>query len=39
MFYWFEFEDGYRVCVMGFDPTEMQHEVMRHGRLVSKTPA
>lgn len=39
MFYWFTFTDGYRVCCRGFDRVEMQHETMRHGRLISKTPA
>lgn len=39
MFYWFEFEDGYRTCTRGFDRVEMKREVMKHGRLISKTPA
>lgn len=39
MFYWFTFEDGYKVCAKGFDKVEMGWEVYKHGKLVSKVPA
>jgi len=38
MFYWFIFADGYRVCTRGFSRHEMQVEVRKHGKLISKTP-
>lgn len=38
-FYHHEFADGYVCVTPGFDRVEMQHETMRHGRLISKTPA
>ena len=39
MFYWFIFEDGYEVCVRGFDRIELQHEEQRHGKLIRKVAA
>ena len=38
-FYWFTFEDGYSTCTRGFDRIEMQHMVLKHGKLVNKTQA
>lgn len=38
-FYWFTFEDGYRVCVRGFSALEMRRETAQHGKLISKTVA
>ena len=39
MFYWFTFEDGYATCVKGMSKNEMVHEVLKHGKLISKEPA
>ena len=39
MFYWFTFEDGYAVCTRGFNRVELKHEVLKHGKLVSKVRA
>ena len=33
-FYWYVFEDGYRVCVRGFSRTELEHEEQKHGKVV-----
>lgn len=38
-FYWFIFEDGYKVCAMGFDEIEMSHLTLAHGELVEKREA
>ena len=38
-YYWFTFEDGYSTCTRGFDRIEMQHMVLKHGRLISKVLA
>lgn len=38
-FYWFTFADGYKTCCRGFDRVELKHEVLKHGKLVSKVPA
>ena len=35
-YYWFTFEDGYRVCVRGFSKQELAVEESKHGKLVSK---
>ncbi len=34
MFYWFYFEDGYKVCTKGFDRIEKKHEIMKHGKII-----
>ena len=39
MFYWFIFEDGYRVCARGFDELEMYHLALKHGALIEKVKA
>lgn len=39
IFCWYKFEDGYRVCVAGFSRNELAWEKLRHGKLVSVTPA
>ncbi len=39
IFYWFIFEDGYRVCARGFDELEMYHLVLKHGALIEKVRA
>jgi hypothetical protein len=38
-FYWFTFEDGYSTCTRGFDRIEMQHMILKHGKLVNKERA
>lgn len=38
-FYWFIFADGYRTCCRGLDRVELKHEVLKHGKLMSKVPA
>ena len=35
--YVFKFEDGFETICMGYSKSEMLHETMKHGRLVSKT--
>lgn len=35
-FYWFIFEDGYRVCTRGFSKQELAVEERLHGKLVAK---
>lgn len=35
-YYWFTFEDGYRVCVRGFSNQELKIEEMKHGKLVER---
>jgi hypothetical protein len=35
-YYWFTFEDGYRVCARGFSRQEIAVEESKHGKLVSK---
>lgn len=37
--YWYVFEDGTKMWAMGMDKVEIQAEVIKHGKLVSKTPA
>lgn len=37
--YWYVFADGTKMWAMGMDKVEMQSEVRKHGKLVSKTPA
>lgn len=36
MFFWFTFEDGYKVCAKGLSKNELAHEELRHGKLVKK---
>jgi hypothetical protein len=38
-FYWWIFEDGYRVCAMGFDEIEMSRLTLTHGALIEKVRA
>lgn len=38
-FYWFTFEDGYRVAVRGFSKQELRVEEYKHGKLISKVLA
>ena len=38
-FWRYEFEDGYYCYASTFTRLEMQVEVRKHGKLVSKTPA
>jgi hypothetical protein len=38
-YFWFTFEDGYRVCVLGFSDRELAFEVIKHGRVVKKESA
>lgn len=35
-FYWYEFSDGYRCCVMGMSKQELRVEEIKHGKLVRK---
>ena len=35
-YYWFTFEDGYRVGASGFSKQELAVEERKHGRLVNK---
>ena len=37
--YWYEFEDGYMVCVKGFSRSELRYEIQKHGKLISQTKA
>ena len=39
MFYWYTFADGYKVCARGFDRIELKHEILKHGKLMSKVRA
>ena len=39
MFYWLEFEDGYRCCVKGFSKQELKTEEHKHGKVVKKEKA
>lgn len=39
MFYWFEFEDGYRLCVKGLSKQELRIEEQKHGKVVKKEKA
>ena len=39
MFYRYTFEDGYTCYVMGMSKNELKVEVMKHGKLISKTKA
>lgn len=36
MFYWFIFEDGYRVACKGMSGTELKIETRKHGKLLRK---
>lgn len=36
MFYWFYFEDGYRVCTRGMSANELKQTERAHGQLVYK---
>ena len=38
-YYWFEFEDGYRCCVMGLSKQELRVEENKHGKLLRKVEA
>ena len=38
-YYWYTFQDGYRVCVRGFSPQEFQAEIDKHGMMVKKEMA
>lgn len=35
-YYWFTFEDGYRVLAMGLSKQELSVEERKHGKLISK---
>lgn len=35
-YYWFLFEDGYRVCARGFSSQELKVEEQKHGKLVER---
>lgn len=39
MFYWFEFEDGYRLCVKGLSKQELRVEEQKHGKVIKKEKA
>lgn len=39
MFYWFEFEDGYRLCVKGLSKQELRIEENKHGKVIKKEKA
>ena len=39
VWYMYTFEDGYRTIVRGMSVNELKHEVLKHGKLVSKTIA
>ena len=39
MFYYFTFADGYTCCCKGLSRNELNHEILKHGKLVSKTRA
>ena len=34
VFYWFQFEDGYQVCIRGFSRREIEREESKHGKLI-----
>lgn len=36
MFYWFYFEDGYRVCTRGMSANELRYTEQAHGKLMYK---
>jgi hypothetical protein len=38
-FFWFHFMDGYKVCVRGFSRIELEHEELRHGKLIRMVAA
>ena len=38
-YYWFEFADGYRCCVMGLSKQELRVEEKKHGKLLRKVEA
>lgn len=33
-FYWYYFEDGYKVCVSGFSKNELKIEIAKHGKII-----
>ena len=33
-YYWYTFEDGYKVCVRGFSENELKIEIAKHGKVV-----
>lgn len=35
--YWYTFQDGYRMCVRGLSAQERKAEERKHGKVVSKT--
>ena len=37
--YVYTFEDGYAVTCMGMSKLELSHEIIKHGKLISKTIA
>ena len=39
MFYWFEFEYGYRLCVKGLSKQELRIEEQKHGKFIKKEKA
>lgn len=39
MFYWYNFADGYSVCVRKLNAHEKKVEVAKHGKLLSIIPA
>lgn len=38
MFFWYIFEDGYRVAVRGMSKNELAWEIIKHGKLVDIKP-
>lgn len=38
-YYWFEFADGYRCCVVGLSKQELRVEENKHGKLLRKVEA
>ena len=38
-YYWFEFTDGYRCCVLGLSKQELMVEESKHGKLLRKVEA
>ena len=39
MFFWYTFQDGYRICVAKLDKVELMHEVRKHGQVTKKERA
>jgi hypothetical protein len=34
--YWFTFADGTRIICRGMNKVELNHEILKHGKLISK---